>query len=185
VPVGDPAALETEPEQPVSAPVDLRATRPISPTEVVQLGKLHFGLSRDAVIAKANELLGERPRTEETLAELWLALVDAHGAPRSADALLAAVVDNGDPGPTPPDDLVDAPPPMAKVSSPEIVREVTQPVPQTTTDFESTETGSSDDEIDIHDLVDAPSHTDQLVERLTEAFPGAELHTTDRLEDDQ
>ncbi len=185
VPVGVPAALETEPEQPASAPVDLRAIRPISPTEVVQLGKLHFGLSRDAVIAKANALLGERPRTEETLTELWLSLVDAHGAPGGTDAPLAAIVDDGDPGPMPPDDLDDAPPPVAKVSSPEIVREVTQPVPQTTTDLEPTETGLSDDEIDIHDLVDAPSHTDQLIERLTEAFPGAELHTTDRLEDDQ
>ena len=31
-------------------------------------------------------------------------------------------------------------------------------------------------EVDLTDLVDAPSHTDEIIERLTEAFPGAELH---------
>ena len=193
-PVAPQPAPEPEPEPAASASPDLRAIRPISPTEVVQLGELHLGLSRDTVIAKANEVLAGRPRTEETLAELWLSLVDTHGesadsgdAPASA-APLAVVADDGDPGPTPPDDFDDAPPPVAKVSSPEIVREVTPPVPaapQPTTDDAADEGPPADDEIDIHDLVDAPSHTDQLIERLTEAFPGAELHTTDPPEDDR
>ena len=32
------------------------------------------------------------------------------------------------------------------------------------------------EEIDLDDLVDAPAHTEQIIERVTEAFPGAELH---------
>jgi DNA polymerase III subunit gamma/tau len=32
------------------------------------------------------------------------------------------------------------------------------------------------EEIDLDDLVDAPAHADQMIEQLTEAFPGAELH---------
>ncbi len=31
--------------------------------------------------------------------------------------------------------------------------------------------------IDLDDLVDAPARTEQIIERLTEAFPGAEVHT--------
>ena len=50
---------------------------------------------------------------------------------------------------------------------------------------EAAEPVAADDEVDIHDLVDAPSHTDELIERLTEAFPGAELHTTEPPEDDR
>ena len=135
------------------------------------LGELHLGLSRDAVITAANELLGDRPRSEEALAELWVSLVDAHASPA--------------------DDVGNAPPPVPKVSSPEIVREVAQPIaPVPDTDPESVDDvvpgeHSPDDDIDIHDLVDAPSHTDELIERLTEAFPGAELHTTDHPEDDR
>ncbi|NIR41147.1 MAG: hypothetical protein GWN79_25355, partial [Actinobacteria bacterium] len=34
-----------------------------------------------------------------------------------------------------------------------------------------------DDGIDLTDLVDAPTRDDDVVERLSEAFPGAELHT--------
>ncbi len=32
-------------------------------------------------------------------------------------------------------------------------------------------------DVDLDDLVDAPDHADQLIEQLTEAFPGAELQT--------
>jgi hypothetical protein len=33
----------------------------------------------------------------------------------------------------------------------------------------------ADHEVDITELVNAPDHADHLIERLTEAFPGAEL----------
>ena len=39
------------------------------------------------------------------------------------------------------------------------------------------------DDIDVNDLVDAPDHTEHIIERLTEAFPGAELQTTDPTEE--
>lgn len=178
VPADPPPTVPAEPVPPPPEPVpsaaaspDLWAIRPLSPTEVVYLGELHLGLSRDAVITAANELLGDRPRSEEALAELWVSLVDAHASPA--------------------DDVGNAPPPVPKVSSPEIVREVAQPIapvpdadPEPVDDVVPGE-HSPDDDIDIHDLVDAPSHTDELIERLTEAFPGAELHTTDHPEDDR
>ena len=166
----------------------------------MQLGELHLGLSRDAVITAANELLGERPRSEEALAELWVSLVDAHASPADTAepvGLSDGLDHEGDPGPPaddpgpPTDDVDSAPPPVPKVSSPEIVREVAQPVaPVPDADPESVDDmvpgeHPPDDDIDIHDLVDAPSHTDELIERLTEAFPGAELHTTDHPEDDR
>ena len=184
----DPAPLaavpDPEPEadrEPVAAASerapDLRAIRPLSPTEVVQLGELHLGLSRDHVIARANQVLADRPRTEDTLAELWLSLVDEHAAP--------AFGADGDPGPTPPDDDEQTPAPVAKTSSPTIVREVTPPERDVTPIVDEPAGPPADDDIDIHDLVDAPSHTDELIERLTEAFPGAELHTTDPPEDDR
>ena len=42
---------------------------------------------------------------------------------------------------------------------------------------------AADEEVDLHDLVDAPSHTDEIIERLTEAFPGAELQTKESTEE--
>ena len=72
-----------------------------------------------------------------------------------------APVDDGDPGPSPPDEEPPPPPPPADAG----------PAP--------------DDEVDLHDLVDAPSHTDQIIERLTEAFPGAELHVNEPSEEHQ
>ena len=51
----------------------------------------------------------------------------------------------------------------------------------TTPDAGSTPT--TEDEIDLDDLVDAPSHTEAVIEQLTEAFPGAELHLIDPPED--
>jgi len=203
VPADPPPTVPAPPPEPVpsaAASPDLWAIRPLSPTEVVQLGELHLGLSRDAVITAANELLGERPRSEEALAELWVSLVDAHASPADTAepvGLSDGLDHEGDPGPPaddpgpPTDDVDSAPPPVPKVSSPEIVREVAQPVaPVPDADPESVDDmvpgeHPPDDDIDIHDLVDAPSHTDELIERLTEAFPGAELHTTDHPEDDR
>ena len=133
----------------------------MSPSEVVRLGELHLGLSREEVVTAANELLGERSRTEEALTELWLSLVDVHEVPTEA---------------------------AVPVAHPEIVREATQsisPEPEPTISSDAADNPPADDEIDVHDLVDAPSQTDQLIERLTEAFPGAELHSTDHLEDDR
>jgi hypothetical protein len=42
---------------------------------------------------------------------------------------------------------------------------------------------AADEDVDLHDLVDAPSHTDEIIDRLTEAFPGAELQTKESTEE--
>jgi hypothetical protein len=68
--------------------------------------------------------------------------------------------DADDPGPTPPDDQPVEP---MKAEAP--------PVP------------AADEDVDLHDLVDAPSHTDEIIDRLTEAFPGAELQTKESTEE--
>jgi len=39
------------------------------------------------------------------------------------------------------------------------------------------------EEIDLDDLVDAPTHADQLIEELSQAFPGAELLSTEQDDD--
>ena len=66
----------------------------------------------------------------------------------------------------PPVDLDGAPlataPPIAAVPDPE-------PAPEPEPALES-------DGIDLNDLVDAPAHTEQMIEKVTEAFPGAEVH---------
>ena len=51
------------------------------------------------------------------------------------------------------------------------------PPPQPPTPAPSDDPGPPDDPVDLDDLVDAPDHADQLIEQLTEAFPGAELQT--------
>jgi len=151
---------------------DLRAIRPLSPSEVVQLGGLHLGLSRDDVVGQASAILGDRPRDAETLAELWRTLVDRH----AGGATPAVSLPEGDPGPSPPDDFDTGPVPST--SSPTVTREVTLPASRQ----EAVAIGS-DDEIDLDDLVDAPSHTEAVIEQLTEAFPGAELHIIDPSEE--
>ena len=42
---------------------------------------------------------------------------------------------------------------------------------------------TADEDVDLDGLVDAPSHTDEVIERLTEAFPGAELQTKESTEE--
>lgn len=187
-----PQVVRTAPD-PEVGDAELRSFRPRTPTEVVELAGRHLGLAKDVVASRASALLGDRPRTPETLAEVWLALVDQGAVGRSSPqgdvgAPLTAGVD-GDPGPRPPDDVDRGPVPA--VSSPVVRREVpppatVSPTPEsepaaTTPDAGSTPT--TEDEIDLDDLVDAPSHTEAVIEQLTEAFPGAELHLIDPPED--
>ena len=48
---------------------------------------------------------------------------------------------------------------------------------------EAAPVSNADEDVDLHDLVDAPSHADEVIERLTEAFPGAELQTKESTEE--
>ena len=112
------------------------------------------------VVARANELLGQAagPRSVDELAHLWQALVEefADTVPPTPEPAIA------DPGPEPPPDS--RPEPAA----------APDPGPDPGPDV-GLDVGL--DEIDLDDLVDAPAHTEQFIERVTEAFPGAELRT--------
>ena len=165
-PIADEPAPATDPE------VSLRSLRPQSPSEVVQLAGTHLDLDRDTVVRRATEVLGpaEGARSEDDLARLWNVLVDEVHPPAAASPVPPPVLDDpipsppaadaDDPGPTPPDDQ-----PVEPMNA------EAPPVP------------AADEDVDLHDLVDAPSHTDEIIERLTEAFPGAELQTKESTEE--
>jgi len=106
---------------------------PTSPGEVVDMAVRTLGMSKDDVIARANEILGPKvsnvPRSPADLSRLWQVLSAAETVGRQPD-----------------------------------------PSPQ----------ADPAEEVDLTDLVDAPAHTDQLLEQLTQAFPGAELLPTEQ-----
>jgi DNA polymerase-3 subunit gamma/tau len=180
-PAPPPAPLTVAPTaSPVSSvPVDdsgddieaeLLALQPASPKEVVQLADEHLGIGKDLVIARANELLGPTngPRTPDELGRLWRSLVDELGGSGPSEMPpLAAVPDPPEspagPASEPPrydgPPIEDVAPPIAAVPDP-------APSPE----------AAERDSIDLEDLIDAPAHTEQIIEKVTEAFPGAELH---------
>ena len=165
-PIADEPAPATDPD------ASLRSLRPQSPSEVVQLAGTHLDLDRDTVVRRATEVLGpaEGTRSEDDLARLWNVLVDEVHPPAAPSPTPPPVLDDpipsppaadaDDPGPTPPDDQ-----PVEPMNA------EAPPVP------------AADEDVDLHDLVDAPSHTDEIIERLTEAFPGAELQTKESTEE--
>lgn len=163
------ASVPDEPDPPAPEPDSgLLALRPESPREVVELAGAHLGIDKDTVVARANELLGpaDGPRSAGELAGLWHALVGEFAE--------AAPVATPDAAPTPPP-LAAVPDPPPESSEP--------PPPEPAGDpFDATpaaDAAPADDtmeDIDLDDLVDAPAHTEQLIEKVTEAFPGAELH---------
>ncbi|MEZ5246987.1 MAG: DNA polymerase III subunit gamma/tau [Acidimicrobiales bacterium] len=135
----------------------LAALRPESPREVVGLAAEHLGIDKDVVVARANELLGpaDGSRSVEQLSYLWQELVAEFGT--SATAPLIAAVPDLPPDPDPRPRVADSGPPDS------------EPDPGIDPD-------PGLEEIDLDDLVDAPAHTEQFIEKVTEAFPGAELH---------
>ena len=165
-PIADAPAPATDPD------ASLRSLRPQSPSEVVQLAGAHLDLDRDTVVRRATEVLGpaEGTRSEDDLARLWSVLVDEVHPPAAPSPTPPPVLDDSipsppaadadDPGPTPPDD---------------------QPVEPASA--EAPRVQAADEDVDLHDLIDAPSHTDEIIERLTEAFPGAELQTKESTEE--
>ena len=165
-PIADAPAPATDPD------ASLRSLRPQSPSEVVQLAGAHLDLDRDTVVRRATEVLGpaEGTRSEDDLARLWSVLVDEVHPPAAPSPTPPPVLDDSipsppaadadDPGPTPPDD---------------------QPVESASA--EAPPVQAADEDVDLHDLIDAPSHTDEIIERLTEAFPGAELQTKESTEE--
>ena len=159
-----PSVSPPPPDAGPSGPTSLGALRPGSPREVVGLAAEHLRIGKDVVVARANELLGQAagPRSVDELAHLWQALVEefADTVPPTPEPPIA------DPGPESPPDLRPEP---AAAPDP-------RPEPAAAPDPDADHDPGLD-EIDLDDLVDAPAHTEQFIERVTEAFPGAELRT--------
>ena len=195
-PPASPVA-ESSPPPPVPS-VDLRDLRPQTSSEVVDLAVRHLGLDREAVVARAKAMLPDStPRNAETLAPVWLALVDSaespsdqvkdHQPPVPKSELAAPVPGPGppvpepesDPGPPIPEPSESGPPvPAASESGPPDpepsesgppVPEPSEPEPLELQEPPGPEPGS-------------PESPENLVAQFKEAFPGAELVTVD--EDD-
>jgi hypothetical protein len=136
----------------VSVPtIDLGSIRPASPTDLVELAARHLGLAKDVVVARAKEML---PPPDES------------GRRDPAELIplwQALVTEYADPKQTDPEqaDL-----------------EPADPVPADPAPHVEVEVHEEAD-IDLADLVDAPSHVEDVIEQLTEAFPGAELIAAD------
>ncbi len=69
--------------------VNLRTLKPTSPTDVVQLAQTHFGLARQDVIRRAQEVLGpaQGTRTAEECSRVWEMIIEDHlGSSSSSSA---------------------------------------------------------------------------------------------------
>ena len=156
-------AAESSPPPPVPT-VDLRDLRPQTSSEVVDLAVRHLGLDRDEVVARAKAMLPDStPRNAETLAPVWLALVD------SAES---------------PSDPVEGPqPPAPEPSEPEPLELQEPPGPESEPpDPEPSEAESLTLQEPPGPEPGPPESPENLVAQWKEAFPGAKLVTVD--EDD-
>ena len=212
---GPPSASPPQPgSQRVAPPPvpggDPTALRPQTARELVEFAGRHLGLSREEVIARANELLPARQggrRGPDELVILWRDLVsrweaqqpgrdqpspEPPSAPEPAGqqdsstepepAAAVGVPSSGltEPAPVgvPSTELEPAPEPVAEpefrgpaepVAEPEF-RGPAAPVSEPAYgDYES------DEDIDVDDLADAPSHAADIEARIMEMFPGSEL----------
>ena len=168
---------ESSPPPPVPS-VDLRDLRPQTSKEVVDLAVRHLGLDREEVVARAKAMLpASTPRNIETLAPVWLALVDSAESPSDQvkdhqppvpKSELAAPVPG--PGPPVPEPESDPGPPVPEPSESEPPDPAApEPEPLELQEPPGPEPGS-------------PESPENLVAQFKEAFPGAELVTVD--EDD-
>ncbi len=181
---------------PSAAEEDLRSLQPKSAKEVVELAGLHLSLGRNLVITRANSFLGpaQGKRSEDDLQRLWRALVDEFGPDSVPDA--PALAD--EPPAVPQDDPVEDPTQdEARGVGPANVGPANVDLPQVETAEtageasdegadKASDAGDADgDGLDLDELIDASSHTDQVVELLEEAFPGAEIETPSAAKVDQ
>jgi DNA polymerase-3 subunit gamma/tau len=176
-----PVDHETERVDQEPGPPDLTALRPRTPTEVVELASIHLGLDRDLVVERAKEMLAPKSDPNESrdpaeLIPLWLALVSEHSS-RAGGRSEAPVEPPADPSTEP------VAPPEADVPPESVVSDTSDSASAEMPTAASTDPVMSDgSDIDLADLVDAPSHTESVIEHLTDAFPGAELITVEEEE---
>ena len=182
-----------------AAEEDLRSLQPKSAKEVVELAGLHLSLGRNLVITRANSFLGpaQGKRSEDDLQRLWRALVDEFGpdsvpdAPALADEPPAA--DDPVEDPTQDEERGVGPASVgpadvgpANVDLPQVETAETAGEASDETADKASDAGAADgDGLDLDELIDASSHTDQVVELLEEAFPGAEIETPSAAKVDQ
>lgn len=180
VPTPPPRSSPPAPLVTGSRSQDLRSLQPKSAKEVVDLAASHLSLARNLVVNKANSILGakEGQRSPQELQRLWIALVDEFGPDSAPDpAALAYPEVTKDPEPAPSHDISSS---SSEVKSPD------PPEPHDTSGNEKhhlheeqpvEEPHPTDDPsgVDLDELMDASSHTDQVVELLADAFPGAEV----------
>ena len=181
-----PPAPPLVPSAQSAAEEDLRSLLPKSAKEVVELAGLHLSLGRNLVVTRANSFLGpaEGKRSEDDLQRLWRALVDEFGPDSVPDA--PALADEPPTAPEqspvadlPQDETNDADPPHEEELQVEAAETADEP---------ATEADMADpdgDGLDLDELIDASSHTDQVVELLEEAFPGAEIEAPSAAKVDQ
>ena len=173
---------ESSPPPPVPS-VDLRDLRPQTSKEVVDLAVRHLGLDREEVVARAKAMLpASTPRNIETLAPVWLALVD------SAESPSGPVKDHQPPVPEP---ELAAPVPGPGPPVPEPESDPSPPIPEPS-ESGPPESGPPDPAAPEPEPLElqeppgpepgSPESPENLVAQLKEAFPGAELVTVD--EDD-
>ena len=184
--------------------------RPQTARELVEFAGRHLGLSREEVIARANELLPARQggrRGPDELVILWRDLVSRWEAqqpardqpppePPSAPEPAGQQDSSTEPEPAPvgvPSSGLEPAAVAAPVAEPELggpaepvaepelggpVEPVAEPefrgpaAPVAEPDYGDYE---SDEDIDVDDLVDAPSHAVDIEARIMEMFPGSEL----------
>ena len=187
-----------------AAEEDLRSLQPKSAKEVVELAGLHLSLGRNLVITRANSFLGpaQGKRSEDDLQRLWRALVDEFGPDSVPDAPALAeeppAVD--DPVEDPTQDEASGVGPAivgpanvgpanvgpANVDLPQVETAETAGEASDEGADKASDAGDADgDGLDLDELIDASSHTDQVVELLEEAFPGAEIETPSAAKVDQ
>ncbi len=163
---------------------DVRSLQPNSAREVVALAGQHLSIGRELVVARAKSVLGpsETTRSSEELQRLWQVLVDEFG-PDSVPEVPALTDEEpeNDPAETPA--VTDRSPVEAEPVDP-----LTGPSDDGIDDTEPSDSAADLDEtaevdpvdsdgLNLDELIDASSHTDQVVELLNEAFPGAEIDT--------
>ena len=181
-----------------AAEEDLRSLQPKSAKEVVELAGLHLSLGRNLVITRANSFLGpaQGKRSEDDLQRLWRALVDEFGPDSVPDAPALAeeppAVPQDDPVEDPTQDEARGVGPAnvgpanvapANVDLPQV--ETAETAGEASDETADKASAADGDGLDLDELIDASSHTDQVVELLAEAFPGAEIETPSAAKVDQ
>lgn len=190
-----PASPAADSSAPPPVPsVDLRDLRPQSSSEVVDLATRHLGLDRDEVVTRAKAMLpDDSPRNAETLAPVWLALVDSAESssdqvkpppPVPAPVPAAPVPDPGPPDPeSDPGPPVPEPPESAALEPSAPVPPESEPPVPVPPESEPPVPVQEPEPLALQEPPGPGSAPpDNLVAQFKEAFPGAELITVD--EDD-